>query len=177
MKVNLKVRIHSEYFSIQKYFIHNNIYEEKTGQWPTVPHSHPEHSRICHKILSVNKPSAQNFGLFKQNSSDIASWTFAPVWKLWAPTYSFTGPKTWELFGAKSGLYNGFKTLPSKLLLHGCHLSDNVGVLHCHAEENADGSWHCHDILQQAANEFQLLMCFCPEISHNIKDIYMRPSF
>ena len=47
----------------------------------------------------------------------------------------------------------------------------------CHAADHADGSWHCHDKVQQAANEFQLQMCFCPEISHNIKDIWMRLHF
>jgi hypothetical protein len=51
--------MHNEYFLIQQPFIQNNISQEKTEQWPTFPHSHPDGIGICH-VISGCMPSAQN---------------------------------------------------------------------------------------------------------------------
>jgi hypothetical protein len=53
IRVDQKVRIHTECLLTQQIFIQNNISHEKTEQRPTFPHSHPEGSGICQSI-SVN---------------------------------------------------------------------------------------------------------------------------
>jgi hypothetical protein len=47
--------MHNEYFFIQQALIQNNISHEKTEQWPTFPHSHPDGTGICHNMLPVEE--------------------------------------------------------------------------------------------------------------------------
>jgi hypothetical protein len=97
MRVNQKVRLHSEYFLIHQFFIQKNFSHEKTEQCPNFPHSHPDGSSIWNNILQVD-PHLQHRIVGSVNGTTVRSFLHLRHFGICDhKRCSFRGPKRWKM--------------------------------------------------------------------------------